>query len=351
MPIPASRSPISDVGGPVGVGERRRSSGRDSGVSTGSSPSRRAAPPAAAVRGRRRRPGCSCSVELPTEALSSSGVPSATLRPRSITAIRSASWSASSRYCVVSRTVQPVGDQARGSCPTSGRGCAGRGRWSARRGRSAAAGVIRLAARSRRRRMPPENCAIGRSAASSRPNCSSSSPRGRRGLALEAGPAAGRTARGSRCAVRFSSTEAYCPVTPSSCRTLCGSRRRRRRRSRRAPPSIGSRVASICSMVVLPAPLGPRTPKISPWRTSRSMPSTARIPEVLPQPDRLHGAWWLSPYRRTPSRLVGFGEALGGRRIHGGYVVVSRGLGGCCRGLPVAKVCSGGRTAVLDECP
>ena len=33
-----------------------------------------------------------------------------------------------------------VGDERRGSCPTSGRGCAGRGRWSARRGRSAAAG-------------------------------------------------------------------------------------------------------------------------------------------------------------------------------------------------------------------
>jgi len=42
------------------------------------------------------------------------------------------------------------------------------------------------------------------------------------------------------------------------------------------PPSMGSRVASICSIVVLPAPLGPRTPKISPRRTRRSTPSTAR---------------------------------------------------------------------------
>ena len=33
--------------------------------------------------------------------------------------------------------------------------------------------VIRLTARSSRRRIPPENCAIGLSAASSRPNCSS----------------------------------------------------------------------------------------------------------------------------------------------------------------------------------
>ena len=39
------------------------------------------------------------------------------------------------------------------------------------------------------------------------------------------------------------------------------------------------------SMVVLPAPLGPSTPKISPRRTSRSMPSTARLsPKVLTSP-------------------------------------------------------------------
>ena len=95
--------------------------------------------------------------------------------------------------------------------------------------------VIRLAARSSRRRMPPENCAIGRSAASSRPNCSSSARGGRAGVAPRDSPAGGRRATGSRVAVRFSSTDAYWPVTPISWRTRAARGPRRRRRSRRRP--------------------------------------------------------------------------------------------------------------------
>src|SRR6185312_6399443 len=41
------------------------------------------------------------------------------------------------------------------------------------------------------------------------------------------------------------------------------------------PPLGGSRVASIRSVVVLPAPFGPRKPKISPVCTSMSTPTTA----------------------------------------------------------------------------
>ena len=48
-----------------------------------------------------------CSAPLPTDALSWPGVPSAITWPRSMTAIPSASWSASSRYCVQSRIVVP----------------------------------------------------------------------------------------------------------------------------------------------------------------------------------------------------------------------------------------------------
>ena len=44
----------------------------------------------------------------------------------------------------------------RGSRPTSRGGCAGRARWSARRGRAACGRPISALARSRRRRMPPE---------------------------------------------------------------------------------------------------------------------------------------------------------------------------------------------------
>ena len=48
----------------------------------------------------------------PTWRLSSSAVPSAMMRPTSITLMRSASWSASSRYCVVSTIVVPSAREA-----------------------------------------------------------------------------------------------------------------------------------------------------------------------------------------------------------------------------------------------
>ncbi len=54
----------------------------------------------------------------------------------------------------------------------------------------------------------------------------------------------------------------------------------------RAVPSVGrNRVVSIRTMVDLPAPLGPRNPKISPSSTTRSTPSTARRdPNVRTRP-------------------------------------------------------------------
>ncbi len=72
------------------------------------SSSRRAAASSAAASANRSRmwpPG--------TSRLSSSGVPSATMRPPSSTAMRSASPSASSRYWVVSRTVVPSATRPR----------------------------------------------------------------------------------------------------------------------------------------------------------------------------------------------------------------------------------------------
>ncbi len=226
---------------------------------------------------------CSCSVERPTDVLSSSEVPSATLTPRSMTAIRSASWSASSRYCVVSRTVQPsrtssrmvvhIWPRVRGSRPVVG---------SSRK--ISGGRVIRLAARSSRRRMPPENCEIGLSAASWSPNCSSRSSPVARAFWRWRPWSRPKSIRFS-VAVRFSSTEAYWPVTPSSCRTMWGLVRTSVPKMAASPSSIGSRVASILSMVVLPAPLGPRTPKTSPRWTVRSTPSTARwLPNCLTRP-------------------------------------------------------------------
>jgi hypothetical protein len=76
-------------------------------------------------------------------------------RPRSITAMPSASWSASSRYWVQSRIVVPSATSARAISQT----------WLRERGSSPVVGSSRnisrgvttmLAAMSSRRRMPPE---------------------------------------------------------------------------------------------------------------------------------------------------------------------------------------------------
>ena len=223
------------------------------------------------------------SDEPPMDDLSWSGVPRATVWPRSITWMRSASWSASSRYCVVSSTVLPsrtrprmvshIWPRVRGSSPVVG---------SSRK--ISGGRVIRLTARSRRRRMPPENCLMGLFAASVRSNASSSSPALRRDSARPMPCSRAKRTRFS-VAVSSSSTEAYCPVTPSSCRITCGSFLTSTPKMVARPSSIGSRVASMESVVVLPAPFGPSTPNTSPRRTVRSTPSTARMsPNCLTSP-------------------------------------------------------------------
>ena len=156
--------------------------------------------------------------------------------------------------------------------------------------------VIRLAARSSRRRMPPENW---------RDRLGRPPPRGRTaraGLGARS-RASARSSPWSRpnsirfsVAVRFSSTEAYWPGDAEELADdVAGRGVRRCRRSSRRPRRSGSSVASILSIVVLPAPLGPRTPKTSPRRTSRSTPSTASlVAEGLDQAVGLDGqvGWW-----------------------------------------------------------
>ena len=99
---------------------------------------------------------CISSRSPPTCSFSSSGRPSAITTPWSMTAIRSASRSASSRYCVVSSTVVPAARRAprsrprarcrlRMSSPVVG---SSRNRTGGR--------ATSAAARSSRRRMPPE---------------------------------------------------------------------------------------------------------------------------------------------------------------------------------------------------
>ncbi len=96
-----------------------------------------------------------CSAPEPTEALSWLLVPSAMTLPWSTTAMRSASWSASSRYWVVNSTVVPAATSARTISQT----------WLRLRGSRPVVGSSRkissgvttmLAAMSIRRRMPPD---------------------------------------------------------------------------------------------------------------------------------------------------------------------------------------------------
>ena len=148
---------------------------------------------------------------------SSVGVPSATIRPWSSTAIRSASWSASSRFWVVSRMVTPaeaswptishIVRRLRGSKPVVG---------SSRK--ITRGSPTRVMARSSRRRIPPEYVDSGLSAASVRSNCSNNSitrrfpawrPRWRRSAI---------SCRFSAPVSRLSTAENW-PVTPMSART------------------------------------------------------------------------------------------------------------------------------------
>ncbi len=92
---------------------------------------------------------------LPISALSVSGVPAATILPLSMIPTLSASWSASSRYWVVRKTVVPSSFSARTSSQivlrlTGSRPVVGSSRKRTRGSWTSAA------ARSRRRCMPPE---------------------------------------------------------------------------------------------------------------------------------------------------------------------------------------------------
>ena len=86
------------AGGPVSLTVSSSATGGSSDIGA-SAPTAVSTAPVSARWTSRRSP--------PTRSLSSSGVPSAMTRPRSMTAMRSARRSASSRYCVVSSTVVP----------------------------------------------------------------------------------------------------------------------------------------------------------------------------------------------------------------------------------------------------
>ena len=102
----------------------------------------------------------------PTSRFSSAGVPRAAIRPWSSTTMSSASRSASSRYWVVSTTVVPRGGELVDDVPQHGAGDGSRPVVGSSRN-STDGEPTRLAARSMRRRDPPDSSPTRRSAMSS----------------------------------------------------------------------------------------------------------------------------------------------------------------------------------------
>ena len=238
-------------------------------------------------------------------------MPSAITRPWSITAIRSASWSASSRYWVVSssvvpsrtssRTIVQIWLRLRGSSPV-----VGSSRNRIRGLRQQARGEVEPASHPARSRCAPggRRRRRDRSARAARRRAGAPPPgRGRTG---------GRTSRGSRA--RSASRRPQ--RTGRSARSARGRRPARCAtswpRTSARPASGGTSVERIRTRVVLPAPFGPSSPKTAPSGTSRSTPASAcGRAEALRDP--------LDPDRRTAAPQL---WGLPGRR-HGHLILGS----------------------------
>ena len=93
------------------------------------------------LRAARGRPARRAGSARPTRAFSASGVPSATSLPAAMIPTRSASCSASSRYCVVRKTVVPVVVERAHLAPQRAAARRVQARSSARRGRGRAGGA------------------------------------------------------------------------------------------------------------------------------------------------------------------------------------------------------------------
>ena len=227
-------------------------------------------------------------------------MPSAITRPWSMTAMRSASRSASSRYWVVSSTVVP---SATSSSIVSHRSTRLRG---SRPGGRLVEEQHRRARDERGREVEPAAHAAGvglRHAVGGvgEVEALEQLAPARLGGARGARRRGGRPSRGSRAPVRWSSTAAYWPARPMRARSFAASRTTSSPATRAVPASGESRVERIRTVVVLPAPLGPSTPSTVPGAASRSTPSSARTsPNDLTRPRDLDR--WGENASREPSQ-------------------------------------------------
>ena len=203
--------------------------------------------------------GVASSATPPISAFSADGVPSATIFPWSMIPTRSASTSASSRYCVVRKTVTPSSRASRSTSAHSAlRLCGSRPVVGSSR-KSTRGPCSSASARSRRRFMPPEYPPTLRPAASLSPTRSSSaSPRVRH----SAFDRPCRPPWRSMCSqpVRKSSSAASWSAAPMVRRISGPCVVTSRPATLARPPDGGSSVTSISTVVDLPAPFGPRKP-------------------------------------------------------------------------------------------
>ena len=205
---------------------------------------------------------------------SSSSVPFTMIRPSRRIAIRSARCSASSRYCVVSRTVVPCSASSLTACHTSIRAWGSSPAVGSSR-KMTCGSPMRLIAISRRRRIPPEYVDTFRSPAPVNEKRSSSA------RAIVPGSLRCRnraTSARFSLPLRISSTAANCPVRLMDSRTSAACVTTSKPLTRAVPASALSSVDRIFTIVVLPAPFEPSRAKMLPRATSKSTPrSTSSV--------------------------------------------------------------------------
>jgi hypothetical protein len=124
--------------------------------------------------------------------------------------------------------------------------------------------------------MPPEYVFEMRSAASVSPNRSNSSP-ARLLATLRRRPLSSPTITRFWRPVRASSRVASWAATPMLARTRAASATTSYPATRAVPESGWARVVRMRTAVVLPAPFGPRTPRMEPAGTERSIPASACV--------------------------------------------------------------------------
>ncbi|KUN38462.1 hypothetical protein AQJ30_12895 [Streptomyces longwoodensis] len=202
---------------------------------------------------------------------SPSGVSRAATRPRSITATRSHSRWASSMKWVTSSTVTPPARTSSISCQVSRRARGSRPVVSSSR-TTTRGSPIRASAMNRRCFCPPDSLAKRVVSRSVRPRRSAS----------------GRQSSGRSWKEPYSSSASR--TVSLGCSSLCWSCAPSTRATRswsvtgsspvtRTRPASGTRRPSTHStVVVLPAPFGPRMPKTSPSWTAKETPSTTVRP-------------------------------------------------------------------------